>query len=156
MALNIDTNKDIEEFKETVLAGQDLRNSIWMIVSLLVGGMVSLILYFKYNVQITLAVYAAIPFTATIYILGTYKKDGMTLLQSIRHKLRKSDNVNIVYSSTENEEEYKKHNVQSVAVTKEDNDAYFMKLVKIAISVAIIAVVLVIVVIVLLVKFVHH
>lgn len=152
MALSIDTCNDIEKYEEAVIAGMNAKKSIMAIIAVACGGIVTLMLSLLLHLELILCIYAATPVTGLIIVLGFDEKDGMSLFQRMKNKSRKNQDKPICYMSTETKAEYEKHGkAETAAKTKEEVDAEFEKIKKMAVFGGIGAAALVILIIVLLV-----
>ena len=133
MALSIDTCNDIEKYEEAVFAGLNAKKTVSAGIALIFGGFVGFMLITLAHWPPILAVYGATPVTCIGIVMGFYEKDGMTLFQMIRNKMRRNQNKPICYRSTENKEEYEKHEKDTSVKTKEEADAEFERIKKLVI-----------------------
>lgn len=152
MALSIDTCHDIEKYEESVVAGLNAKKTIYVIIALACGGVISLLLAYLAHWHMIFCVYGATPITGIIIMLGFYEKDGMDFIGLIKNKLQRNQNKPICYMSTETKSEYEKHNKNDADFiqTKEEADKEFERIKKIVILGIIGAIVFVILIIVLL------
>lgn len=96
----IEVNKNIDNYKESVVLGLTARQLIFSILSLLAGGGIVLLTY-PY-VGLTTSAYIAIPVVAPIALTGFYSYNGMTFMQMMKLKLHFAfGNRALIYISTE-------------------------------------------------------
>ena len=84
--MEIDMNRDLERFKESVFLGLSLRQLLYSILSLAVGAVVVLLIY-PY-IGLTMSAYIAVPVVAPIALTGFYSYHGMTFTEKMKLKLR--------------------------------------------------------------------
>ena len=102
--MNIEINKDIETYQESVVMGLTAKQLIFSIASVVTGGGLILLLY-QY-VGLTVAAYIAIPVIAPIALGGFYSYNGMSFYEYMRRKLYFAfGNRAYTYVSTEGEAE---------------------------------------------------
>lgn len=103
----IEINKNIDNYKETVVMGLTARQLIFSVLSVAVGGGIVLLSY-PY-VGLTTSAYIAIPVVAPIALSGFYSYNGMSFFEMMRLKLHFAfGNRPLLYQSTESEEEIRK------------------------------------------------
>lgn len=96
----IEVNKNIDNYKESVVLGLTVRQLIFSIISLIVGGGIVLLTY-PY-VGLTISAYIAIPVVAPIALTGFYSYNGMTFVEMMKLKLHFAfGNRTLTYISTE-------------------------------------------------------
>lgn len=96
----IEVNKNIDNYKESVVLGLTGRQLIFSIISLIVGGGIVLLTY-PY-VGLTPSAYIAIPVVAPIALTGFYSYNGMTFVEMMKLKLHFAfGNRTLTYISTE-------------------------------------------------------
>lgn len=96
----IEVNKNIDNYKESVVLGLTGRQLIFSIISLIVGGGIVLLTY-PY-VGLTTSAYIAIPVVAPIALTGFYSYNGMTFVEMMKLKLHFAfGNRTLTYISTE-------------------------------------------------------
>ena len=109
----IEVNKDIQNYKESVVLGLTARQLIFSAVSLVVGGGIVLLSY-PY-VGLTTSAYIAIPAVAPIALSGFYSYNGMTFMEMMKRKLHFAFfNRTLTYVSTEGEQ-----NIRTVRMEEE-------------------------------------
>lgn len=109
----IEVNKDIQNYKESVVLGLTARQLIFSVVSLVVGGGIVLLSY-PY-VGLTTSAYIAIPAVAPIALSGFYSYNGMTFMEMMKRKLHFAFfNRTLTYVSTEGEQ-----NIRTVRMEEE-------------------------------------
>ena len=109
----IEVNKDIQNYKESVVLGLTARQLIFSAVSLVVGGGIVLLSY-PY-VGLTTSAYIAIPAVAPITLSGFYSYNGMTFMEMMKRKLHFAFfNRTLTYVSTEGEQ-----NIRTVRMEEE-------------------------------------
>lgn len=100
----IEINKDIDNYKESVVMGLTARQLIYSVLSVIVGGIVVLLTY-KF-VGLTISTYIAVPLVAPIALSGFYSYQGLTFMQMMKKKLQFAFcNPTLTYVSTEGEGE---------------------------------------------------
>lgn len=98
----IEVNKDIDNYKESVILGLTARQFLYSILSVIVGGTIVLLLY--KHIGLTVSTYVAIPIVAPIALTGFYSYNGMTFLEMVKRKLYFAfKNPTLTYVSTERE-----------------------------------------------------
>lgn len=97
----IEINKNIDNYKESVVMGLTARQLIYSILSVGIGGIV-LLLY--RHIGLTASTYIAIPVVAPIALMGFYSYNGMTFMEMVKRKLHFAfGNQTLTYISTEGE-----------------------------------------------------
>lgn len=104
--MNIDMCKDIEKYKESVVMGLNIVETICAAIALGAGTVTTLILVFIFAISIKFAIYIAMIPTILIGLLGFMRnKNGMTLVDVLRKKkLLKQYSNPLGYSSDQTEE----------------------------------------------------
>lgn len=99
----IEINKNIDNYKESVVLGLSARQLLYSVLSVTVGGGIVLLLY-RY-VGLTVSAYIAIPVVAPIAMTGFYSYHGMTFIEMMKLKLHFAfANRTYTYVSTEGEQ----------------------------------------------------
>lgn len=99
----IEVNKDIDNYKESVVLGLTARQLLYSALSVIVGGGIVLLLY--KHIGLTASTYVAIPVVAPIALTGFYSYNGMTFMEMVRRKLYFAfKNPTLTYVSTESEQ----------------------------------------------------
>ena len=102
--MEIDMNRDLERFKESVFMGLSLRQLLYSILALAAGAVVVLLVY-PY-VGLTVSAYVAVPVVAPIALTGFYSYHGMTFLEKMKLKLHfMRSQPPLTYLSTEDPSE---------------------------------------------------
>lgn len=105
--MNIEINKDLDKYKESVVLGLTAKQLIFSIISVVCGGAVVLLTY-KY-VGLTGSAYIAIPVVAPIALNGFYSYQGMSFTQMMKSRLSLIfKNPVLTYVSEESEKTIKK------------------------------------------------
>lgn len=81
----IEINKNIDNYKESVVLGLSARQLVYSVLSVAVGGGIVLLLY--RHVGLTVSAYIAIPVVAPIAMTGFYSYHGMTFMEMMKLKL---------------------------------------------------------------------
>ena len=81
----IEINKDIQNYKESVVFGLNARQLIFSVLSVVSGGGIVFLTY-PY-VGLTTSAYIAIPVVAPIALSGFYSYNGMTFMEMMKRKL---------------------------------------------------------------------
>lgn len=98
----IEINKNIDNYKESVVMGLTARQLIYSILSVVIGGGIVLLLY--RHIGLTASTYIAIPVVAPIALTGFYSYNGMTFVEMVKRKLHFAfGNQTLTYISTEGE-----------------------------------------------------
>lgn len=98
----IEINKNIDNYKESVVMGLTARQLIYSILSVVIGGGIVLLLY--RHIGLTASTYIAIPVVAPIALTGFYSYNGMTFMEMVKRKLHFAfGNQTLTYISTEGE-----------------------------------------------------
>lgn len=99
----IDINKNIDNYKETVVLGLTAKQLVYSVLSVAVGGGIVLLLYQK--VGLTVSVYIAIPAVTPIALSGFYSYNGMGFIEMMKLKMHFAfGNRALTYVSTEGED----------------------------------------------------
>ena len=99
----IDINKNIDNYKETVVLGLTAKQLIYSVLSVAVGGGIVLLLYQK--VGLTVSAYIAIPAVTPIALSGFYSYNGMGFTEMMKLKMHFAfGNRALAYVSTEGED----------------------------------------------------
>ncbi|RKI21161.1 PrgI family protein [bacterium 1xD8-6] len=99
----IDINKNIDNYKETVVLGLTAKQLIYSVLSVAVGGGIVLLLYQK--VGLTVSAYIAIPAVTPIALSGFYSYNGMGFIEMMKLKMHFAcGNRALAYVSTEGED----------------------------------------------------
>ncbi len=99
----IEINKNIDNYKESVVLGLSARQLVYSVLSVVVGGGIVLLLY--RHVGLTVSTYIAIPVVAPIAMTGLYSYHGMTFLEMMKLKMHFAfANRTYTYVSTEGED----------------------------------------------------
>lgn len=118
--MNIAINKDIENYKETVVLGLTARQLVFSIISVVVGGGIVLLTY-RY-VGLTGAAYIAIPAVAPIALNGFYNFQGMNFTEMMKRKMRLIFmNPPLTYVSEESEQTIKQMRQEDEIKGKNEN-----------------------------------
>lgn len=99
----IEINKNIDNYKESVVLGLTARQLVYSVLSVVVGGGIVLLLY--RHVGLTVSTYIAVPVIAPIAMTGFYSYHGMTFMEMMKLKLYFAfANRTYTYVSTEGEQ----------------------------------------------------
>lgn len=99
----IEINKNIDNYKESVVLGLSARQLVYSVLSVVAGGGIVLLLY--RHVGLTVSTYIAIPVVAPIAMTGFYSYHGMTFLEMMKLKMHFAfGNRTYTYVSTEGED----------------------------------------------------
>lgn len=98
----IEINKNIDNYKESVVLGLTARQLIFSVIALVAGGSIVFVTY-PY-VGLTTSAYIAIPVVAPIALSGFYSFNGMSFMEMLKLKLHFAfGNRTLLYISTESE-----------------------------------------------------
>ena len=113
----IEINKDIQNYKESVVLGLTARQLVFSALSVVCGGGI-VILTYPY-VGLTTSAYIAIPVVAPIALSGFYSYNGMTFMEMMKRKLHFAfGNRALTYISEEVEKAIQQHRNEEVAKQK--------------------------------------
>ena len=100
--MDIEINKDLDTYKETVVLGLTARQLIFASISVVIGGSIVLLTY-KY-IGLTGSAYVAVPVVAPIALNGFYSFQGMTFTEMMKRKFKCIFlNKTLTYNSEEGE-----------------------------------------------------
>lgn len=117
----IEINKNIDNYKESVVMGLTARQLIYSILSVVIGGGIVLLLY--RHIGLTASTYIAIPVVAPIALTGFYSYNGMTFVEMVKRKLHFAfGNQTLTYISTEGETEIRQLRQAEETTGKQGND----------------------------------
>lgn len=117
--MNIEINKDIDRYKETVVLGLTARQLVYSVLSVGVGGGIVLFLY-PY-VGLTVSAYIAIPVVAPIALTGFYSYNGMTFMEMMRLRIYfMFGNRTLTYVSEESVKEIERYREQDRIAEKRE------------------------------------
>ncbi len=113
----IEVNKDVQNYKETVVLGLTARQLVYSVLSVVIGGGIVLLLYS--HVGLTTSAYIAIPVVAPIALSGFYSYNGMTFMEMMKLKLHFTfGNLTLTYVSEESEKTIQKIRMEEAASKK--------------------------------------
>lgn len=99
----IDINKNIDNYKETVLLGLTAKQLVYSVLLVAVGGGIVLLLYQKVGLMVS--AYIAIPAVTPIALSGFYSYNGMSFMEMMKLKMHFAfGNRALAYVSTEGED----------------------------------------------------
>ena len=99
----IDINKNIDNYKETVVLGLTAKQLIYSVLSVAVGGGIVLLLYQKAG--LTVSAYIAVPAVTPIALSGFYSYNGMGFMEMMKLKMHFAfGNRALAYVFTEGED----------------------------------------------------
>ncbi|MCR5837414.1 MAG: PrgI family protein [Lachnospiraceae bacterium] len=105
--MEIEINKDLDTYKETVVLGLTARQLIFSVISVVIGGSIVLLTY-KF-IGLTGSAYVAVPVVAPMALNGFYHYQGMTFTEMMKRKLKCIFfNRRLTYISEEGEPEIKR------------------------------------------------
>ena len=107
----IEINKDIQNYKESVVFGLNARQLIFSVLSVVSGGGIVFLTY-PY-VGLTTSAYIAIPVVAPIALSGFYSYNGMTFMEMMKRKMHFAFvNRALTYISEEGEKAIQQHRAE--------------------------------------------
>lgn len=113
----IEINKDIQNYKESVVFGLNARQLIFSVLSVVSGGGIVFLTY-PY-VGLTTSAYIAIPVVAPIALSGFYSYNGMTFMEMMKRKLHFAfGNRALTYISEEGERAIQQHKAEEAVEKK--------------------------------------
>lgn len=101
MSVTIDVCKDIEKFKESVMAGFDAKHSIVIVGALLAGGITCAVCIMALHIPAIISGYLMLPVSGPIIFIGFSEQDGMSFFER-RKKKKLIKKMKLCYISTEN------------------------------------------------------
>lgn len=105
--LNIKVSHDVEGYKEPVFGPFDARQSIFILLAVVLGAVTVACAYFLLHMPLTLCGYAVVPAVAPIILIGFGGKNNMNFLEQ-QKKMKNRLREPLYYRSTENASCYKK------------------------------------------------
>ena len=107
----IEINKDIQNYKESVVVGLTVRQLLFSVLSVVAGGGIVFLTY-PY-VGLTTSAYIAIPVVAPIALSGFYSYNGMTFMEMMKRKMHFAFvNRALTYISEEGEKAIQQHRAE--------------------------------------------
>lgn len=107
----IEINKDIQNYKESVVLGLTVRQLLFSVLSVVAGGGIVFLTY-PY-VGLTTSAYIAIPVVAPIALSGFYSYNGMTFMEMMKRKMHFAfGNRALTYISEEGEKAIQQNRVE--------------------------------------------
>ena len=107
----IEINKDIQNYKESVVLGLTVRQLLFSVLSVVAGGGIVFLTY-PY-VGLTTSAYIAIPVVAPIALSGFYSYNGMTFMEMMKRKMHFAfGNRALTYISEEGEKAIQQHRAE--------------------------------------------
>ena len=141
--LSVKTNKNVMNIKQSFLGGYDLKESISIILGVILGTIIIVCLVLFSPVPTILCPYIAAPVIVLPIIHQFYNKDGMGFLAHKKKEHMYKNATALIYKSTENAEYYNK--CLELDISKEDStDDEFMKALKKVIIIGVVCGVLII------------
>ncbi len=104
--LSIDTNSDIDDYKESIIAGLNLKETLWAGLGIVSAAAAVLVLTMFIHIPLTLSIYIASPVAAPFILTGFFQKDGMSFWQRFRRKRNRKLSRPLSYVSTECKSSY--------------------------------------------------
>ena len=115
----IDINKNIDNYKETVVLGLTAKQLVYSVLSVAVGGGIVLLLYQK--VGLTVSAYIAIPAVTPIALSGFYSYNGMGFIEMMKLKMHFAfGNRALAYVSKEGEDVIRNIREQEMLADKKE------------------------------------
>ncbi len=127
--LQINTNSNIDDYKETVIAGMTARETLWAGAGIIAGALVTVISAVVLHLPLILCIYLGIPAIIPFVLTGFSIKDGMTFWQRWRRNRNKKKSSPLSYCSTECRSSYQKRE-RKLELSEEDKNKEFERLLK--------------------------
>lgn len=127
--LQINTNPDLDDYKETVIAGMTAKETLWAGAGIMAGAAVSIFLHMFVHIPLILCMYASIPVSIPFILTGFSIKDGMTYWQRQRLKKNRKKTLPLSYLSTECRSIYQNIEIKTEK-EPQDNKEEFERLLK--------------------------
>ena len=126
--LSIDTNSDIDDYKESIIAGLNLKETLWAGLGVVSAAVAILILTMIIHIPLTLSIYIASPVAVPFILTGFFQRDGMSFWQRFRRKRNKKLSRPLSYVSTECKQSYQAQ--CQIEVKETDENAEFEHLLR--------------------------
>lgn len=129
--LQINVNRNIDDYKESVIAGFSARETLFIGVGLMASVSCMLILTLFLHIPLVMAMYGSLPACIPFVLTGFFSKDGMSYWQRKKlQKIRKQMQP-LSYVSTESSYEFT-HNAKNamVELSEEEQELQFEKIFK--------------------------
>lgn len=130
--LQININSNIDDYKESVFAGLDAKQTLWAIAGFIAMIASIVIMTMLLNVPIIISVYIAMPIAIPFILTGFSIKDGMSFWQRMKQKKMMRMMPVLSYVSTENREFYMNQAEKRISViqNEENGQEEFQQIVK--------------------------
>lgn len=134
--MQIPMSKKVEDFKETVIMGLPLKESIYLILAVLCAVAVTCLGIFLFHINIFISIYASVPLVMLIVSSGFSAKNGMTYAEQYKQRknLKKYGKDVLTYGSIVNEDVlnqvYKEFTVRRQQELSEKAEDEFDRMVK--------------------------
>lgn len=128
--LSIDTNSDIDEYKESIVAGLNLKETLWAGLGVVSAAAAILVLTMLIHIPLTLSIYIAGPVAVPFILTGFFQKDGMGFWQRFWRKRNRKLSKPLSYVSTECKESYQVQVQRHMEVKETDENAEFEHLLR--------------------------
>lgn len=125
--LFIDTNSDIDDYKESIVAGLNLKETLWAGLGVVSAAAAILVLTMLIHIPLTLSIYIASPVAVPFILTGFFQKDGMGFWQRFWRKRNRKLSKPLSYVSTECKESYQECYME---VKETDENAEFERLLR--------------------------
>lgn len=125
--LSIDTNSDIDDYKESIVAGLNLKETLWAGLGVVSAAAAILVLTMLIHIPLTLSIYIASPVAVPFILTGFFQKDGMGFWQRFWRKRNRKLSKPLSYVSTECKESYQECCME---VKETDENAEFERLLR--------------------------
>ncbi len=104
MSMNIGMSRNLDAYKEEVLPGMDVRETLFTMAALAVGVLAIFVFHMGLGISIQVSVYCAIPFLFPVIMAGFSKQRGLYYneIMKLSWYQRKSKKV-LLYETGENE-----------------------------------------------------
>lgn len=119
--ISVKTNRNIMDFKANIAGGFDLKETISIVVGLVIGVGIMCVLMFTTNIPTIILPYICMPFIALPIAKGFFKKNGMGLSEYKKKTAEYRKCCPAEYISTETPEAFSKYFLEDGTVKKDDD-----------------------------------
>lgn len=120
--IDMEINENIENYRTGNFKGLSLKQVVFALATVAIGGGVTMGLYVFLHMPIQAAIYFAIPFSLPCALTGFYKKNGMSFPMTVKKVMRIRLSRPYKYESTEE--------AHAVALRSSGRVGWFVKRVK--------------------------
>lgn len=115
--LSVNMNQDVEKYQESVAAGLNAKQTIAVILALIVGTAVICLLYYGFGIPLVIDIYITIPVCIPIILPALGRQYGLSVTERIRQSNKKKRVV--LFCAAKERTNFKK-NKQKKSVKKKE------------------------------------